>query len=96
MKFNMKYGLIVISKKEMASGIHNIIHFAGFEEPPSESDKAHIFDEVLNDPMFSEIPKLYDKSDLMIIDADESTVKEFVEMVENDNIENMDEDVTIN
>ena len=78
--FKINYGVIVLSKKEIESGDFNILHFGGYEHTPTESDISNIREEALYDKDF-ELIQEYDDDDIIAIEADESTVNEYKDIL---------------
>ena len=91
--FDINYGVVVFSKKETELGLYNILHFAGFETPPTDSDINHIREEALYDEDFKLINE-YDESDIYAVEADKSTVDKYRNIVK-EQVNQYNKDVNI-
>ena len=80
--FDVKYGLIFLSKKDIERDIFEVIHFVGFETEPSQSDRDGIWDEVMNGDEFT-IKDEYGADDIIMIDADEYTLSLYKSIIAN-------------
>ena len=71
LNFDIKYGLIVLNRKDIEDGIYEILHFVGYEKEPTDIDIISLKDE-LNTVGLSDFGE-----NLIIIRASEETVEEY-------------------
>jgi len=78
-KFNMNYGLIVVDPLQEGE-MMDIIHFCGYEVPPTKNDAAILREELMTDPEFglTEIAEHLD-----ILPAPDDIVKKYRDDYEN-------------
>jgi hypothetical protein len=76
MELQMNYGLMVVDPKSK-----KILHFCGYEDPPTEFDKEFLREELRNDPSL-DLMKKWDKVE--ILEAPESIVADYRALMEED------------
>ena len=74
LNFDIKYGLIVLNRKDIEDGIYEILHFVGYEKEPTDIDISSLKDELNTDDSFG-LSNLGEN--LIIIRASEETVEEY-------------------
>jgi hypothetical protein len=68
-EFKFNYGLIILSKKDVEAGYYDILHFTGWENPPTQFDRDHVKQEAFDE--FGLKEEGYEFDDLVVIDAAE-------------------------
>ena len=81
--FEIKYGLIVLSQKDLEKDIYEILHFVGYDEEPTDLNIEQLRDELKTDESFG-LTGMWD--DLIIIRASEETVEEYREITGGDKL----------
>lgn len=74
LNFDIKYGLIVLNRKDIEEGIYEILHFVGYEEEPTDKDIELLKDELKEDKSLG-LSGLGEN--LIIIHASDETVEEY-------------------
>jgi len=81
-KIDIKYGLIVLNRQDIESGIYEILHFVGYEKEPTDLDIKYLREELNTDKTFG----LTDLGEnMIIIKASEETVDEYKKIVNSEN-----------
>jgi hypothetical protein len=74
MEIQMNYGLMVVDPKSK-----NILHFCGYEDPPTEFDKDFLREELRNDPSL-DLTSKWNKVE--ILEAPEDIVNDYRALME--------------
>ena len=77
--FEFKYGIIAVRPAE--EGMADILHFCGYEEPPTEADYKALREELANDEEFGLVA---DIESLTLIEAPPEIVELYWQVVQTD------------